>query len=396
MWPFLFVLSVVLLGGVYWTGRRREAAAQQEIKRCQRDLAHARELQVQSTEQAHARQEALFDSMVEGVLLLDSQFRIQIANPAIGELFGTQHVIRGQTILEAFRRHELAELAKKAAEDGQVAQFELEISGPKPRTVEVNAAAILDRQKKTQGVLIVFHDLTRLKQLENIRSEFVANVSHELRTPLSIIKGYLETLLDLENSELSSKFLRVVQRHTDRLIFLIEDLLTISQLESGQVRLNRAPVLLRELAGHILEELQPRAQEKKIVMVNEIPEEMSALADPDRIQQVLWNLVDNAVKYGRPEGFAGVGARLRDNQVEVWVRDDGPGIPLEAQERVFERFYRVDRARSRDQGGTGLGLSIVKHIVQSHGGKVWLESKPGQGTTFYFSLPVEGPCNSPS
>jgi two-component system phosphate regulon sensor histidine kinase PhoR len=256
--------------------------------------------------------------------------------------------------------------------------------------VEVNATAALDRDGAHHGAILVFHDLTRIKQLERTRQEFVANVSHELRTPLSLIKGFVETLLEgaSSNPEQCARFLHTIEKHTDRLTFLIEDLLTISRLESGQIVMNMHHVDLHEETQRVLDDLQSRADEKTVIVENSVPAHLAAHADADRLQQVLTNLVENAIKYGRGAGRVCIGGKaISGEKIELWVRDDGPGIPAESRDRVFERFYRVDRARSRETGGTGLGLSIVKHIVQAHGGEVWLESEVGSGTTFHFTLP---------
>jgi len=236
----------------------------------------------------------------------------------------------------------------------------------------------------------VFHDLTRLKQLERTREEFVANVSHELRTPLSLIKGYVETLLDgaRNNPEVAERFLKIIERNTHRLDLLIQDLLTISALESGRIKLNMQPVDLRAVADKVLGDLHAKAENKNVKLVNDLPP-LATTADANRLDQVFANLVDNAIKYGRANGTVTVGGKKLDaGRLELFVRDDGPGIPAESLPRVFERFYRVDKARSRDQGGTGLGLSIVKHIVQAHGGEVRVESEPGKGATFCFTLPA--------
>jgi two-component system phosphate regulon sensor histidine kinase PhoR len=258
--------------------------------------------------------------------------------------------------------------------------------------LQVNAAAISNSAGEREGTILVFHDLTRLKQLERTREEFVANVSHELRTPLSLIKGYVETLLDgaRNNPEVAERFLRIIERNTQRLDLLIQDLLTISALESERIKLVLQPVNLRPLADKIFADLNSRAENKNMELINELPDLM-AKADTNRIDQVLANLVENAIKYGRPHGQVSIGGKKIDgDEIEIHVSDDGPGIPAEALDRVFERFYRVDKARSRDQGGTGLGLSIVKHIVQAHGGKVWVESELGKGATFFFTLPAAG------
>jgi two-component system, OmpR family, phosphate regulon sensor histidine kinase PhoR len=334
------------------------------------------------------QQAVIFDSMVEGLLLLDEGGRVQLANRAFTGLFGLTADIRGRTIMEALRLHQLADLVRSLDAQKQVLGFEMKLPGPTERWLQINAAAIFADQARRQGTVLVFHDLTRLKQLENARQEFVANVSHELRTPLSLIKGYVETLLDgaRDNPETATRFLQTIDRNADRLRLLIEDLLTISELESGRVQLNLRPIALAPVVAEVFEDFKGRAAAKSVTLVNQAPE-LSVRADPDRLEQVLGNLVDNAIKYGRTNGTVTLGARALDGgQVEVFVQDDGPGIPPEALERVFERFYRVDKARSREQGGTGLGLAIVKHIVQCHGGRAWATSDPGRGATFYFTL----------
>jgi two-component system phosphate regulon sensor histidine kinase PhoR len=371
MWPWLTLLLVIALVATHAFWRRRLKAVRAQLT---------------------GLREALFNSMVEGVLLLDGAGRIELVNQSFQRLFGVTSDIRGRTILEALRMPELTEVVKNLPEQRAVHGFELELPGIEERWVQLNAAAILDRDGTYQGTILVFHDLTRLKQLENTRQEFVANVSHELRTPLSLIKGFVETLLDgaKNDPELGTRFLKTIEKHTDRLTYLIEDLLTISRLESGQIVMNLQAVSLCEHVERVREDLQSRAQEKQVAVENEIPTALSAQADADRLHQVLFNLVENAIKYGRQSGRVTVGAKSTgEGKVQVWVQDDGPGIPAEAKDRVFERFYRVDRARSRESGGTGLGLAIVKHIVQAHGGEVWVKSDLGAGSTFFFTLPQE-------
>jgi len=304
-------------------------------------------------------------------------------------LFGLVKDSRGQTLMEVTRMHELAELVAGLSAVQPTQGSELRLPGLEARWLDVNAAAVFDGARGRTGSVVVFHDLTRLKQLERTREEFVANVSHELRTPLSLIKGYTETLLDgaKDHPEVALKFLQTIDRNAERLKLLIEDLLIISELESGRIRLQLQPVPLAPVVAKLCEDFRPRSGARGVKLVNEVGA-LVAQADPNRLQQVLSNLVDNAIKYGRAEGTVKIQARAgADGKIELCVADDGPGIPAEARDRVFERFYRVDKARSREQGGTGLGLSIVKHIVQSHGGKVWVESEPGAGSRFYFSLP---------
>jgi two-component system phosphate regulon sensor histidine kinase PhoR len=386
--PVLTILSVlvVIASQIWWRARLRQAQVD-----AQRALDKLQRAQAQTSQQIQTQQEALFDSMAEGLLLLDDAARVQLANRAFNQLFGVANDIRGKTIMEALRLHELTELVDVLGNQKQVLGRELKLSRPNELFLQVNGSAIFDSAYHRHGTILVFHDLTRLKQLERTRQEFVANVSHELRTPLSLIRGYVETLLDgaKDNAEIAAKFLQTIERNAERLQLLIEDLLTISELESGRVKLNLQPVSLKELTDNVVADFKSRADAKQMVLTNEVPD-LSARADADRVEQVLCNLIDNAIKYGRTQGHVVVSARpVNGGQLEVSVRDDGPGIPPESLERIFERFYRVDKARSREQGGTGLGLSIVKHIVQGHGGRAWAKSELGRGAVFNFTLPQD-------
>lgn len=386
MWPVLTFTTLAALAGLHFWWRaklgRARVAWQAELAR--------REAQAQvAGVEAQTRQDALFNSMIEGVLVLDEQNRVRFANRAFAEMFMTNGVLRGKTLLEAVRLVEVAEILERARVEGRVIDHETQLPGTPPRWLQINAAVLTDALRRKFGTIMVFHDLTRLKQLERQREDFVANVSHELRTPLSLIKGYVETLLDgaKDNPEVAGRFLKIIERNASRLDLLIQDLLTISALESGQMLLDLQPVPLHALADKVLNYLQARAESRGVTLVNALPD-FTAQADANRLDQVMANLVDNAIKYGRAGGTVTVGGRQpAAGRLEIFVRDDGPGIPAEALPRVFERFYRVDKARSRDQGGTGLGLSIVKHIVQAHGGEVRAESELGKGTTFYFTLP---------
>jgi two-component system, OmpR family, phosphate regulon sensor histidine kinase PhoR len=390
MWPALTIAILVAAGGAWLWWRRRYSALQREFAERERAFSNLSDQYKQVTLQKQAEQQALFNSMTEGVLVLDAAGRIQLANQSLLHLFRLSRDVRGQTIMEAFRLQELAEVIRRLQRERVVSGVELELPGMDERWLQVNAAAVLDPEGAQHGAILVFHDLTRLRQLENTRQEFVANVSHELRTPLSLIKGFVETLLEgaRNDPELSTRFLQTIEKHTDRLTYLIEDLLTISRLESGGVVMNLQQLDLRDVVSRVLDDLQSRATEKQITVENSVPDKLSACADADRLQQVLFNLIENAIKYGREKGRVVIGARDGTGEkVEVSVKDDGPGIPEESRERVFERFYRVDRARSRETGGTGLGLAIVKHIVQAHGGEVWVKSEMGEGATFFFTLP---------
>lgn len=387
MWQALTILTIAALIALHFWWRGKFLRLQQEA----RDEAKSLKEQLrEQTSDVKSQQQALFNSMIEGLLLLDENDRVQLANRAFNDLFDIESDIRGKTVLEILRQHELAELLTKVAAEKQVLGYELKRGGISERWLQINAATVFDGNGERSGTILVFHDLTRLKQLERNREDFVANVSHELRTPLSLIKGYTETLLDgaKDNPEVMTKFLQTIQRNSERLQLLIDDLLTISELESGRLKMNLQNIQLRPLVDKVLEDLRPQARARKVILTNDLPE-IAASADSDRLQQVLGNLVGNAIKYGRLEGQVAVRAVRTNGDIEICVQDDGPGIPSDSLERVFERFYRVDKARSREQGGTGLGLSIVKHIVLCHGGKVWAKSEPGKGAAFYFTLPGE-------
>ena len=241
--------------------------------------------------------------MLEGLLLLDRNRKIYLANRAFKNLFGLKIELRGKTVMEALRVHELAELVERAETEKQVLDYELKLPDLSERWLQVNAAVITNSAGEREGTILVFHDLTRLKQLERTREEFVANVSHELRTPLSLIKGYVETLLDgaRNNPEVAERFLKIIERNTQRLDLLIQDLLTISALESERIKLNLQPVELRPLVEKIFTDLKPPAENKNVELVNQLPE-LTATADVNRLEQVLANLVDNAIKYGRAQG----------------------------------------------------------------------------------------------
>ncbi len=397
MWPTLTIIAVALiaLATMHWLWRRRFL---REKDRARLEIAAVQQQLEQQSLQVQTQQEALFDSMIEGLLLLDGNGRIRLANRAFLRLFDVTATVRGKTVLEVLRQHELTALLERVAAEKQVLDYELKIGGLAERRLQINAAILAAADGAARGTILVFHDLTRLKQLERTREEFVANVSHELRTPLSLIKGYVETLLDgaKDDPEVAARFLQTIRRSAERLQLLIEDLLTISELESGRLKMNLRTVELHSLVEKTFDDLRPQAAGRAVTLKNAVPG-LAASADGDRLHQVLVNLVGNAIKYGRADGHVTVSARSGEGgMIEICVQDDGPGIPPEALERVFERFYRVDKARSREQGGTGLGLAIVKHIVLSHGGKVWAKSEPGKGAALFFTLPAaRQPADSP-
>src|SRR2546425_5165883 len=289
MWPALVILALAGLVALQFWWRRRLAEVEARLLEQRGQNAALQEQQQQALAQAESHQQALFNSMVEGVLLLDGEGRVRLANQALEQLFGLSGTIRGRTMMEALRLHELQELVNRAMVEGQVLGYELELPGLDNRCLQVNATALLNRSGKQQGMILVFHDLTRLKQLENTRQEFVANVSHELRTPLSMIKGYVETLINgaKDDPTVATRFLQTIEKHADRLTYLIEDLLTISRLESGQIVLSLQKVELRPLVADVINDLQSRAIDKQSLFENQVPADLAVRADGDRVQQVL-------------------------------------------------------------------------------------------------------------
>ncbi len=365
--------------------RRHRARDAHRAERAEQQAAHEATLRERSRQN-----QAVLDSMIEGIVVLDRQNHVLVANRAASSLFGFSLPATGRALLETVRHHEIATLVARLSREPSVLGHELRIEGAAPLFVQVNAVALREADGAPSGAVLVFHDLTRVRELEGVRQDFVANVTHELRTPLSLIKGATETLIDgAKNDPVSlDKLLGIVDRHANRLTNLIDDLLLLAKLDSGRMTLHLQPVALRALVQEVAEDLAPRAATRQMRIENALSNGLIAQADPDRIRQVLSNLIDNAIKYGRPAGAISVNATTLDERMlEISVRDDGPGIPPEAKARIFERFYRVDKARSRDQGGTGLGLAIVKHVVLAPGGAVRVESAPGQGAAFHVTLP---------
>lgn len=342
-----------------------------------------------------AQLEVTLGTLQEAVLLIDSNNYVLLANQAFHAIFPRAGRILGERLefalhSDAFLRHVAAVRANRA-QPRQEIEF---VDAQGSTWLEVTGSTVGPLNGRTSpALLFVLHDITRQKRLENVRKEFVANVSHELRTPLSVIKGYVETLVDGHDEMPFSdrdRFLKTIQRHTERLNSLLEDLLALSRLESVNPGLARERVEIGPLLASALADFRARPSavdhQLRLTMAAEVP---AIFADPLKLDQVLDNLVSNALKYTPRGSKIEIGARrISADHVELTVRDNGPGIPAADLPHIFERFYRVDKGRSRDKGGTGLGLSIVKHIVHLHGGRVWAESRVGQGTCFFFTLPV--------
>jgi two-component system phosphate regulon sensor histidine kinase PhoR len=334
---------------------------------------------------------AMLDSMIEGLIVIDARGRITLANRAAERMFSFSRMMVGGTLLEIIRHHEVAAIANRVNAGEDVVEHEVRLESPAVRVLQISAVALHDASSALAGAVLVFHDVTRLRELEGLRQDFVANVSHELRTPLSLIKSAAETLIDGGKSDATAltRFLEIIDKNANRLTLLIDDLLLLARLDSGRVELRLEPLSLGAVVQEVVDDLGPKAAARGVKLAHEVPAGLIAQADAERMRQVLANLVDNAIKYGAVNGrVVARGRALDDGRVEISVRDDGPGIPPEAVARIFERFYRVDKARSREQGGTGLGLAIVKNVVQAHGGDVRVESTLGAGTEFFFTLPA--------
>ncbi|HXQ81411.1 MAG TPA: ATP-binding protein [Opitutaceae bacterium] len=385
----ILLAAAVAALALAWARERRRRRADED--RGRRDLSEQRSRREAELKEQSQRTATLFDRMVEGLIVIDAGGRIRLANRTAARLFGFDPPATGKTILEATRHHEVAAVVARLDREVEVLGHELRIDAmDAPRFLQVNALALRDGAGASDGAILVFHDLTRLRQLEGVRQEFVANVSHELRTPLSLIKSASETLLDgaKEDPAALARFLAIIDKHAHRLALLIDDLLLLSTLDSGGLQLDKQPLPFRATVQDAMDDLMPRARARGVSLENSVPGALVALADHERMRQVIFNLLDNAIKYGRAGGRTAVGGRLLPGgRIEITVVDDGPGIPKEAQGRIFERFYRVDKARSREQGGTGLGLAIVKHVVQAHGGEIRVDSEPGSGAAFTFSVP---------
>ena len=346
---------------------------------------------IENLSKALAETQALLAGMAEGVLIIDLHGRVQKVNGAMEAILSHAYLLDiGKHYLEVFRDPELNDLIQETLATKQGQRRTLSLLSQPGKSYHVQSSLIQNRGSEVGGVIVVFHDVTDLKRLERVRQDFVANVSHELRTPLTAIRGYVEALLDEDRGSApqTGKFLRIIERHTQRMEKIVSDLLLLSEMESPDRMLNRTPLHLEALISSAVEALRPLAESKKQILQIEIPAQLPSISgDSQKIHQVVVNLLSNAISYTQEGGHIAVGVQPAEGGVKVSVTDNGIGIPPEYLSRIFERFYRVDKSRSREEGGTGLGLSIVKHIVEVHGGWVNVESKPGQGSRFTFFLP---------
>ena len=334
--------------------------------------------------------DATMKAMREGVLVVDGSLRVLSANRAAAALFGGPGVeIVGQPLSVLTRQPRIHTAFRAALEAGEYRTVKVELSGRERRVLEMRVAPLtLDEGQDTRGALCVLFDLTELERLERVRQEFLSNVSHELRTPLTSILAFVETLEGgaLEEPEPARRFVSIIGRNAERMRTLIEDIMELSAIESGAGRVEPRPLTLRPVVQEALNALAPKAAARAVMLANEVGPEAVVRADPRRLEQMLLNLVDNAVKFSRAGGSVAVRHERTERDL-IRVADTGEGIPPEHLPRIFERFYRVDRARSRELGGTGLGLAIVKHLARAHGGEATVQSTPGSGSTFTIELP---------
>ena len=346
--------------------------------------AHEGEFNVQS----------VLGAMLDGLLVVDERRRILIMNAEFRRLLGVDDVVPGTPLLEIVRDVAVDRLVAQALDTKEARREAIRLSrgGIDGLHLEVSAVPLRENPASMQGAVVLFRDITQLRQVEEMRRDFVANISHELRTPLSIFRGYLETLLD-DPKQPPGELLRilgVMEKHSDRLNALVDDVLSLARLEAAEPHLAITGIQLPDFLGAILRDWEKRFAAKKLRAELDVPSDLPLLhADEARLQEIIYNLLDNAVNYSKVGGSITVRAKAEDDRIRLSVTDQGVGIPMRDLPRIFERFYRADKARSRELGGTGLGLSIVKHIAQLHGGSVEAESEFGVGTTISVILPLE-------
>ncbi len=336
------------------------------------------------------RSAAILRSMIEGVAVISAQERVLFSNRAFSQILGLEAiVVEGRPLVEVVRQSDLLAVIKRVLANHEEISGEIVVGTVRPRSFAVTASPV--RAEGPTGAVLVLHEISELRRLERVRQDFVANISHEFRTPLTAIQGFAETLLGgaLDDTANRRRFVEIIRNHAIRLARLTEDLLELSRIEAGQMELEFRPVRVEYLIESCLETARLKAAQRDLIVEVSIPDGLPPIrGDANRLQEVLQNLLDNAVQYTPERGRIEVSASQVAGAVVLTVADTGIGIPQAEQGRIFERFYRVDAARSREAGGTGLGLSIARHIVDAHGGKLWVESAVGEGSRFHFSVPA--------
>ena len=359
-----------------------------EISNAIREIASQLRSRLEDATHEKEQLRAVLESMVEGVLVVDATGIVLLANSRFRDFFDVFGEIAGRALLEGVRDPQLIALLDDVAESDSMVSTTISCGDP-VRTLRVQAARFPRGAVTRSGNVAVFHDISELERLEEVRRDFVANASHELRTPLTAIQGFAETLLRSELPEQQRRsYLEIIGRHAHRLGAIVQDLLAISTVETGKWRVDPTMIDLEKITRGVMGDLELRAQEGGLSLGLHVAGDHHAFADPGIVEQILTNLLENAVKYTEPDGQIEVKIDRLGEHARVVVSDTGIGIPPQDVARIFERFYRVDKARSRSAGGTGLGLSIVRHLVQRSGGEISVESRLGEGSTFSFSLPT--------
>jgi two-component system phosphate regulon sensor histidine kinase PhoR len=344
----------------------------------------------------NARVDAIINSMDSGLIAVDQSMHILMLNPVAHQIFGVAQkpVEVGVPLVQVIRHRQINELLNKAIAKNMAINDEIQLfqGGKRVLWIHVTPIRPMDNENMNSGALAFINDITQVRKLEEMRSEFVANVTHELKTPLTSIQGFVETLKAgaIKDPLVAEKFLDIIDIEADRLRTLINDILELSEIENMKQDRERETIRLKPLVDEVISMLKNAAEEQSITIYNELPENLTMYADGHRMKQLFINLMDNALKYNRKGGSVWVFSRLNKDVLELHVKDTGIGIQKEHTARIFERFYRVDKGRSRAMGGTGLGLSIVKHIAQLYGGSVHVESMVGEGSDFVVSLPYAG------
>ena len=334
---------------------------------------------------------AVLESMKEGVLAVDYDEKILLMNKTAGIILTIDETNSiGRTLQETIRIPNIQKFVKALMQSGGIEETEFEIKRETDKTLQLKGAYLTDNENKNIGVVILINDITGLRYLDTLKREFVANVSHELKTPITAIKGFVETLRDgaINQPQNAKRFLDIVYKHSERLNAIVEDLLSLSRLEEKSFEIEFESIKIRSLLKTAVDNYEFKSKEKLIEIDLDCEENLSAKINNQLIVQAVENLIDNAIKYSDIKTHIMISAFKDENKLTIKVQDEGCGIPKENFPRLFERFYRIDKSRSRDEGGTGLGLSIVKHIAQVHKGSVEVESEPGKGSTFTIILPV--------
>ena len=349
-------------------------------------MANQIEIQIHEISRERNLRDSILSKMVEGVLLIDAQFAITYANSAAITMLDFPIHYQALSLVESIPDPRLKRLLRQVTDTGKAGFADITLVGTTERETEVIVVPVGGEY------LVSLHDVTQLRKLERIRSDFVANVAHEMRVPLTSIHGYAETLLNgaLEDTEANERFVEKILQQSARLSQLVSDLLDLSQLESGEVKLELRSCDINQFREIVSALFEPVFEEADLRFEWSVPSYLpTVFADKRLIGQVLANLIENAIKYTPAGGTIAISAEASDSEVIVHVKDTGIGIPAEAHPRIFERFYRVDKGRSREMGGTGLGLAIAKHILLQHGGRIWVDSRPGEGSMFHFALPLQ-------